>query len=76
MWWYLAAFVVSFVIAFALIPKPQSAPPPGIGEIKAPTAKEGGNIPVLFGTRWMKGPNVVWTGHKRAVAIKKKGGKK
>lgn len=76
MWWYLAVFVVSLVLSYALTPKPQSQPPAGLGEIKAPTAEEGREIPVLFGTRDLKGPNVVWYGHFRAVAIKKKGGKK
>lgn len=76
MWWYLAVFVVSLVLSYALMPKPQSQPPAGLGEVKAPTAEEGREIPVLFGTRDLKGPNVVWYGHFRAVAIKKKGGKK
>jgi hypothetical protein len=76
MWWYLAVFAVSLVAAYALAPKPQSQPPAGLGDIQAPTAEEGREIPVLFGTRDLKGPNVVWYGHLRTVAIKKKGGKK
>lgn len=76
MWWYLAVFVVALVAAYALAPKPQSQPPAGLGDIQAPTAEEGREIPVLFGTRDLKGPNVVWYGHLRTVAIKKKGGKK
>ncbi len=31
-------------------------------EITAPTADEGKSIAVLFGTRRIKGPNVVWYG--------------
>ena len=76
MWGYLAVFVVTLIISYALAPKPQSQPPPGLGDIKAPTAEEGREIPVLFGTREIKGPNIVWYGHLRVVAIKKKGGKK
>ena len=75
MWWYLAVFVVALVIALSM-PKPQTAPPAGLGDIKAPTAEEGREIAVLFGTRDLDGPNVVWYGHLRTVAIKKKGGKK
>lgn len=76
MWWYIAVFVIALVVAYATMPKPQSQPPAGLGDIKAPTAEEGREIPVLFGTRDLEGPNVVWYGDFRAVAIRKKGGKK
>jgi hypothetical protein len=75
MWWYVAAFVVALVVSYALAPKPKVSIP-AIGEIKAPTAEEGREIPVLFGTREIKGPNVVWYGDKKVVPIRKKGGKK
>jgi hypothetical protein len=78
MWWFIAVFVVALGVAYATMPKPpsQSPPPAGLGDIKAPTAEEGREIPVLFGTRDLEGPNVVWYGDFRAVAIRKKGGKK
>lgn len=76
MWWYVAVFVVALVVSYAMMPKPQSQPPAGLGDIQAPTAEEGREIPVLFGTRDIKGPNVVWYGDLRSVAIRKKGGKK
>lgn len=69
-------FVVALVVAVAMMPKPQSQPPAGLGDIQAPTAEEGREIPVLFGTRDIAGPNVVWYGDFNAVAIRKKGGKK
>jgi len=74
MWWLLAVFVVSLVIAFAL-PKPkiQSA---ATGNVTAPTVEVGKEIFVLFGTRDLAGPNVVWWGDLKVVAIKAKGGKK
>lgn len=75
MWWLIAVFVVSLVVAFAL-PKPQVTPPPGVNEINAPTATVGREIPVLFGTRDLGGPNCAWWGAVRLVPIKKKGGKK
>lgn len=76
MWWYLAVFAVTLIVSYALAPKPQNQPPAGLGDVKAPTAEEGREIPVVFGTRNVRGPNVVWYGHLRVVAIKKKGGKK
>ena len=75
-WWYLVYFVVALVISFSMQPKPQSVSPAGLGDIRAPTAEEGREIPVLFGTREIAGPNVVWYGDLRTVAVKKKGGKK
>lgn len=76
MWWYIAVFVVALVVAYAYAPKPQSQPPAGLGDVKVPTAEEGREIPVLFGTRYIEGPNVVWYGDLKTVAIRKKGGKK
>ncbi len=38
-------------------------------EITAPTADEGKSIAVLFGTRRVKGPNVVWYGDLKTDAI-------
>jgi hypothetical protein len=76
MWWMIAVFVVSLAVAFAFQPKPQSTPPPGLNELNVPTAEEGREIPVLFGTRDLLAPNVVWYGDLQLVPIKKKGGKK
>ncbi|MEJ7831349.1 MAG: hypothetical protein WKF79_00405 [Nocardioides sp.] len=76
MWWLIAVFVVSLVLSFAFMPKAQSAPPPGINEVQAPTAEVGREIGVLFGTRNIEGPNCCWYGDIRLVAIKSKGGKK
>lgn len=75
-WWYLVVYIVALVIAVASMPKPESQPPPGLGDVKAPIAEEGVEIPVLFGTRRLDGPNVVWYGDVKAVAIMKGGGKK
>jgi hypothetical protein len=75
-WWYLALLVAAIVIGVALAPKPQSQPPAGFGDIQAPTAEEGREIPVLFGTRTLEGPNVVWYGDFDTVAVQSRGGKK
>lgn len=75
-WWYIAVFIVALVAAYAMMPKPQSQPPAGLGDFVVPTAEEGREIPVLFGTRDIAGPNVVWYGDLRVDPIRKKGGKK
>lgn len=76
MWWYIAVFAAALVVAYAYAPKPQNQPPAGLGDFKVPTAEEGREIPVLFGTRLIEGPNVVWYGDLKTVAIRKQGGKK
>jgi len=66
-WWYYAFVIVMAVLSYALRPKPKipnyAAPkPPGIEELQFPTAEAGRAIPVVFGTRWVKAPNVCWYG--------------
>lgn len=76
-WIYAIVFVVALVIGFTMaVPKAQSAPPAGLGDFTLPTAEDGREIPVLFGTKDITGPNVVWYGDFMAVPVKKKGGKK
>jgi len=76
MWPFIIAFVVSLAVSYAFAPKPQTTPPAGLDEIKAPTAEEGREIPILFGTRIIRSANVVWYGDFRTKAIKSKSGKK
>ena len=76
MWWYIVVSIVALSDSYSLGPRPDSAKPAGLGDVTAPTAEVGREIPVLFGERDLEGPNIVWYGHFRAVAIKKKGGKK
>ena len=76
MWPQIVIAVVSLVLSAMLAPKPQNPKPGGLGDIKVPQAKEGGSIPVLFGTRDIEAPNVVWYGNLKTVAVKSKGGKK
>jgi hypothetical protein len=75
MYW-LAAFVVGAVAMYVLAPKVDSTPPAGIEDLKAPTAEDGREIPVLFGCRDLRAPNVVWYGDLRTTPIKAEGGKK
>lgn len=68
------AYLAVSVLFYALAPRPsmptRSNPPPaGLHEINFPTAEAGRDIPVLFGTRWIKGPNVVWYGDLRTTPV-------
>ncbi len=73
--WYFVIAIVAIAVGFLFAPKPQGQKMKA-GTIEAPTAKEGLEIPVLFGTRLLRGPNVVWYGDIKTTAVKKKGGKK
>jgi hypothetical protein len=76
-WNVLAAVAINLVLSYLLRPGPPDPPPPaGLDEVDVPTADEGGAIPVLFGRRHMRAPNVVWYGDLRATPIKSSGGKK
>jgi hypothetical protein len=73
MWNYVILFVVSYVLTALTAPKPQR---PEVGTVEAPTAEVGRSIPVLFGTRWLAQPNVVWYGDISTSPVKSSSGKK
>lgn len=76
MWFLAVLFVGALGLGLLMRPPVQNQKPAGLGDVTAPTAQEGIEIPVLFGTRDLNGPNVVWYGDLKTVAIKSKGGKK
>lgn len=67
--------IASIVISYALQPKPPNARPAALADFDVPTAEEGRPIPVIFGTVWVKGPNVLWYGDLTTIPIKSKSGK-
>ena len=79
MWNYLIAWVATTVLSALLAPRPkvQDAKPGQIGDKDIPMASQDAPIPVLFGTRVLSQPNVVWWGDVRVIPIRKSsGGKK
>ena len=76
-WVQLAIVAISAILNVALSKKAQSSIKPAILEdFNVPTAEEGREIPVIFGTVKISDPNVVWYGDLRTLPIKKSGGKK
>ena len=71
-WAQIAMLIISLAISYATRPKPQGAKPAGLSDFTVPTAEDGRVIPVLFGTRDISGPNVVWYGDLKITPIKKK----
>lgn len=68
--------VAALIVSHALAPKVQPQPPAALEDFSAPTAEEGRAVPVIFGTVWITGPNVVWYGDLRSTPIMSSGGKK
>lgn len=68
----IAVFLISFAIVYATRPKIEAPKPSGLDEFQAPTAESDREIPVLFGSKNLNGPNVVWYGDLQVVAIRKK----
>ncbi len=73
---YFIVLVVTTAISIALAPKPPTPKPATLSDFDVPTAEEGRPIPVVFGTKVIRGANVVWYGDLSTQAIRKKGGKK
>jgi hypothetical protein len=71
MWQYVVLFIVSLLIAVSRMPKPESRKPQAFEDFDAPTAEEGREIPVLFGTRLIEGPNLVWYGDFKSAPIQR-----
>jgi len=65
---------LSLVLSELLRPKPklENARPAGIGDFNFPTAIEGRVVPIIWGRVKLSGPNVVWWGDLRQLAISKK----
>lgn len=70
---FLIFAAISVGVSYALRPKPETnnAKPASESDFDIPTAEEGRPIPVLFGTRRITSPNVVWYGDISSTAIKK-----
>ncbi len=69
-WMFFAAAAASFLLTTAMaIRRIKNAKPATASEFNVPTAEEGRAIPVLFGTRRLTSPNVVWYGDLKIVAI-------
>lgn len=73
MFWVMLFLYIATTILSGLLAKAPKIKASSLGELQAPTAEEGRNLPVIFGTCLMKAPNVVWYGDYKVAAIKKRG---
>lgn len=76
-YWWAVYWVVSIaLVARSMRPASQPQKPSSVEDLDVPVAEVGKEIPVLFGTRDIKSPNVVWYGDLKVKPIRQKGGKK
>lgn len=71
-WTFLIKLAIMVALAYVLQPKPKSPQKPrpvGLENFDIPTAEEGRPIQVLFGKKYITGPNVVWYGHLKSVQV-------
>lgn len=61
MFWNIVLGIAAFALNLLLSPKPQNAKPASLADFGIPTAEEGLEIPVAFGSVWIY-PNTVWYG--------------
>lgn len=71
-WPQIAMLVVSLAISYLARPKAKSPKPAGLSDFTVPTAESGREAGVLFGTKIIRGPNVVFYAGLTVKAIKKK----
>jgi len=75
-WGWALFYIAVAVYAISTIPTPETQPPATIDELNVPTVSASKEIPILFGSKTIKSPNIVWYGDLKATAIRGKGGKK
>lgn len=73
-WLFYAVIAVVSLYLYSSIPKPKSAAPPGLEDVKAPSTDQSRDIPVIFGTVDIA-PHVEWYGDMAADPIRERAGK-
>ena len=74
-WEYIVIFIIALVVCYAMQPKQTQPKPASLDDMSIPSAEPGRCIPVVFGTRLLASPNIVWYGDLGYKAVKTKSGK-
>jgi hypothetical protein len=75
MFWNLIIGLIFTAISWLLRPKPEP-PKPNTSDFNVPLTKEGAEIGKVYGTVWIRSPQIVWWGDRKTEKIKAKQGKK
>ncbi|WP_212525845.1 vWA domain-containing protein [Actibacterium sp. MT2.3-13A] len=74
MWTNLIIGLIFTAISYLLTPKPKGPKPGTLDDFGIPRAAEGDEIGKIYGTVWIKSPQVAWYGDLRTEKIRKGGG--
>lgn len=74
--WQVVIWLATTAISASMIKVPKGGPAAGADKFQFPTASEDRGISIIFGPRWVKGPNVVWWGKLANRAVKQSAGRK
>jgi len=72
LFWAAVSSAIGMGIAYLMAPKPpkpRHAKAVGLEQFDVPTAEEGRAVQVIFGSRYVTGPNIVWYGDFKSEAI-------
>lgn len=72
---FLVSLLISIaiqIVAYLIMPKPKAPKPEAAKELENPTAEAGIPVPVVFGSKLIKGPNILWYGDKSIRTYKVK----
>lgn len=64
---FLVALLISVaiqIVAYIIMPKPKAPKPEAAKELENPQAEAGIPVPVVFGSKIIKSPNILWYGDK------------
>ncbi len=73
-WTALGLGLLFSYLSYLLRPKPKAPPAGQIEESGVPMATAARPIPKIYGTVWVKSPNVVWYGDLKTEPIRKETG--
>lgn len=66
---FFAILVIAAFVSYALAPKIPTPKSQALTDFDVPTADEDREIPVVFGTVTITGPNCIWYGNLRAEQV-------
>lgn len=78
MWWAVAALVISVAASYVMSSQVASSTrsPSTLEDFDVPTAEDGKQMPVIFGTVTLKSSNIVWYGDLDYKEVKESSGGK
>lgn len=76
MWWNLVFGLVLSYISWLLTPVPEPPEAGTLADFKIPRTEQGAELGLVYGTVWIRDPQVHWYGDFATKPIKSKQGKK